>query len=609
MNTLVAIGTSAAFFYSVAVTFFPEFVGQAHQLHTQAVFGHSTGTYYDASAAIIGLILLGRYMEHMARGRTSDAIRKLMKLQAKTARVLRQGAEVEVAIEDVVPADAVVIRPGERIPVDGQVLEGVSSVDESMLTGESMPVDKGPGARVFGATVNGQGALTYRATKVGRDTVLAQIVRLVEEAQGSKAPIQRLADVVVAWFVPIVLGIAAITFAVWLFAGPAPALTFGLLNAVAVLIIACPCAMGLATPTAIMVGTGRGAEMGILVRSAEALETLHKADTIVMDKTGTLTAGRPKVTDVVVANMGFEDRVLALAAGVESRSEHPVALAVLQAAHERRMSVPQPHDFQAVPGQGVLASVDGSNVALGNLRLMEAQGVELNGLQAKADLLAAQGKTPLYLAEGREAIGVVAVADVLKPEAKAVVAELRRAGMAVVMLSGDNRRVAEAIAAEVGVDRVVAEVLPQDKAMIIKRLQAEGRHVAMVGDGINDAPALAQADVGIAMSTGTDIAIEAADVTLLAGDLRGLPKAVRLSRATIQTIKQNLFWAFFYNVALIPVAAGVLYLVFSGGAVPGGLRWALGEFGFLNPVLAALAMAFSSVSVVSNSLRLRGVLR
>ena len=604
MNTLVAIGTSAAYFYSAAVTFFGGFVEKVHQLHAHAAFGHSTGTYFDASVTIIGLILLGRYLEHRARGRTSDAIRKLVKLQAKTARVLRNDEEVEIAIEDVTPGDVVVVRPGERFPVDGAVLDGASTVDESMLTGESMPVEKQAGSPVFGSTLNGQGSLRYRATKVGRDTVLAQIIRLVEEAQGSKAPIQRLADVVVAWFVPAVLGIAAITFVVWAVAGPDPAVTFAILNAVAVLIIACPCAMGLATPTAIMVGTGRGAEQGILIRSAEALETLHKVDTVVLDKTGTLTVGKPTVTDVVAEHVS-EERVLALAAAAETRSEHPIARAVVSAASRRGLAFEQPSEFTAQAGLGVVAKVGGARVVLGNLALMRAQGVELNGLQPKAARLEQQGKTALYVAADGQALGVLAVADVLKPEAREVVQQLRCAGVEPVMLTGDNRRVAESIAAQVGITRVVAEVLPQDKAEAVRRLQAEGKRVAMVGDGINDAPALAQADVGIAMSTGTDIAMEAADITLLGGDLRGLVRAHRLSRATIRTIKQNLFWAFFYNVALIPIAAGALYPVFAQSGVPSGLRYFLGEFGFLNPVLAALAMAVSSVSVVSNSLRLR----
>ncbi|MSQ11620.1 MAG: copper-translocating P-type ATPase [Dehalococcoidia bacterium] len=606
MNTLVALGTSAAFLYSVGATFFSGFFDETHGDMAGATFGHEGGTYFDASVTIIGLVLLGRYLEARAKWRTSDAIRRLMRLQATSARLLRDGHEVQVPLEEVVPGDVVVVRPGERFPVDGVVVAGASSVDESMLTGESMSVEKAPGSQVFGATVNQQGGVTYRASKVGKDTMLAQIVRLVQEAQGSKAPIQGVADKVVAWFVPMVLGAAAVTFTMWAVTGPHPALTLALLNTVAVLIIACPCAMGLATPTAIIVGMGRGAEQGVLVRNATALEMLHKVDAVILDKTGTLTRGKPVVTDVVAAS-GSEDEVLALAAAAESRSEHPVAHAIMAEARRRGAPFEEPSEFAALAGQGVTARVNGFSLLLGNPGLMRARGIVLDGLETRGESLASDGKTPLYVAVNGQAVGLVAVADTLRPEAAKVVKQLQALGIQIIMLTGDNRRVADAIAKELGIERTMAEVLPQDKAQVVRALQAEGRRVAVVGDGINDAPALAQADVGIAMGTGTDLAMEAADVTLLGGDLRGLVRAFHLSTATIRTIKQNLFWAFFYNVALIPVAAGVLYPVFAGPGVPGGLRYLLGEFGFLNPVLAALAMAFSSVSVVSNSLRLRRV--
>ena len=607
MNTLVAVGTSVAYAYSTAATFFGGVFEEAHLLHAHSVFGHSTGTYFDASAIIIALILLGRLLEARAKGRTSESIRKLMGLRPRTALVVRDGQQVELPIDQVVVDDVVVVRPGEKVAVDGAVVEGASSVDESMLTGESMPVEKTAGDPVYAATVNGTGGLRFRATRVGADTVLSQVIRLVQDAQGSKAPIQRTADVVASYFVPAVLTIAVITWAVWLYWGPPPALTIAILNAVAVLVIACPCALGLATPTAIIVGTGKGAERGILIRNAEALERAHTVTTVVLDKTGTLTRGQPVVTDLITADGMSEGEMLRLAASAESGSEHPLGQAIRTAATERGLTLAEAAQFQAFPGHGVQAQVEGKSVVLGNAGLLQQRGLALNGMQSSGQELTSQGKTAMWVVVDGKVTGLLAVADTLKPGAKEAVSALRRLGLEVVMLTGDNRPTAEAIAREAGIDKVVAEVLPQDKAAEVRKLQEESRVVAMVGDGINDAPALAQADVAIAMGTGTDLAMETAQITLMRGDLRGVPEAVALSRATIRTIRQNLFWAFFYNTALIPIAAGVLYLVFGGSGVPiGPLRYILGDFGFLNPVMAAAAMAFSSVSVVSNSLRLRG---
>jgi len=596
MNTLIAVGTSVAYFYSAAATLFPSF------FETATV---EAKVYFDTAAIIIALILLGKFLEARAKGQTSEAIRKLMGLQAKTARLERDGQEVDVPIDEVAIGDVVVVRPGEKIPVDGEVLEGASAVDESMLTGESIPVEKVAGAQVFGGTLNKTGSFRFRATKVGKEMALAQIIRLVQEAQGSKAPIQRLADVVSSYFVPTVIGIAAVTFLIWLFLGPTPAVTFALLNFVAVLIIACPCALGLATPTAIMVGTGKGAEQGILIRSAEALERAHKIDTVVLDKTGTLTRGKPVVTDVVPLGSIAQGELLRLAASAERGSEHPLGAAIVEAAMDQGLEMEKAQDFHAIPGHGIQANINGHRLLLGSPMLMQQHAARLNGGEAVAAELSRQGKTPMLVAVNERVEGIIAVADTLRPEARKAVDDLHRLGLEVAMLTGDNRPTAEAIARQVGIDRVLAEVLPQDKASEIKRLQAEGKVVAMVGDGINDAPALAQADVGIAIGTGTDVAMEAADITLMRGDLRTIHTAIALSKATIRTIKQNLFWAFFYNAALIPVAAGVLYPIFRGGGVPEGLEFFLGNFGFLNPVLAALAMALSSVTVVSNSLRLR----
>ncbi len=597
MNTLIAVGTSAAYFYSVAAILAPGFFTAG---------GREAHVYFDTAAIIIALILTGRLLEARAKGQTSDAIRKLIGLQPRTARVVREGRELDIPVEEVVAGDIIIVRPGEKVPVDGTITEGHSSLDESMVTGESLPVEKSAGDQVIGATINKTGSFRFEATRVGRDTVLAQIIRLVEEAQGSKAPIQRLADVISAYFVPAVIGIAAVTFIVWFFIGPSPALTFALLNFVAVLIIACPCALGLATPTAIMVGTGKGAENSVLIRSGEGLETAHKIRAIILDKTGTLTQGRSVVTDIIT-NGGFEEgELLRLAASAERGSEHPLGEAIVNAARERGLALAEVTGFNAVPGHGIEAAVEAREVLLGNLKLMQDRKYSLDGLEEKSAGLSKEGKTPMFLGVDGRAAGIIAVADTLKPASKSAVRELHRLGLEVVMLTGDNRRTAEAIAREVGIDRVLAEVLPEHKANEVKRLQEEGKVVAMVGDGINDAPALAQADVGIAIGTGTDVAMEAADITLMSGDLRGVVTAISLSKRTLRTIKQNLFWAFAYNVALIPVAAGVLYFIFGQSGTPEGLRFFFGDYGFLNPILAALAMASSSVTVVSNSLRLRG---
>ncbi len=605
MNTLIALGTSAAFIYSSVVTFWPQPFASAHKAHDH-MLGDRPPVYFEASLIIVALILFGRWLEAKAKSSTSLAIKHLVGLRPKTARLLRDGREVDVPVDEVGAGDIVVVRPGEKVPVDGLVLEGRSSVDESMLTGESIPVEKQAGSKVYGATVNKMGVFKMEATRVGRQTALAQIIRLVEEAQGSKAPIQRLADKVASVFVPAVMVIAAVTFLLWALVGPEGALIYATLNAVAVLIIACPCALGLATPTAIMVGTGKGAESGVLIRSASALETAHRIRTVVLDKTGTITEGRPRVTDVLTADAWTEDAALRLAAALERGSEHPLAEAILAASRSRGLDLPDAEGFEAIPGRGIRATVDGKTALFGNAALMDEAGVDLGpGLAEKAAATTAAAKTTMYLAVDGLLAAVIAVADTLKPGAAQAVAGLRRLGIDVVMLTGDNSATAIAVAAQAGITDVIADVLPGEKAAKVRELQATGRIVAMVGDGINDAPALAQADVGIAIGTGADVALEASDITLMRGDPRDIATAIALSKATMRTIRQNLFWAFFYNILLIPVAAGILYPVFHDG-VPQGLGWILGSYGFLNPMLAGGAMAFSSVSVMANSLRLRG---
>jgi Cu+-exporting ATPase len=598
MSTLIAVGTAAAYVYSVVATFAPGFFERG---------GLMADVYYDTAIVIIALILLGRYLEATARSRTSSAIKRLMGMQPKTAIVLTDGNEVETLINAVKVGDVLVVKPGQRVPVDGVVVDGRSAVDEAMLTGESLPVTKAPGAKVFAATMNTTGSFTFRATQVGKGTALARIVALVQEAQGSKAPIQRLADQIAGIFVPAVIAIASLAFLLWLIVGPSPALTYALLTFISVLVIACPCALGLATPTAIMVGTGRGAESGILIRNAEALEMAHKVEAVMLDKTGTLTLGKPRVTDVIAGAMGERD-LLTIAASAERRSEHPLALAVVQRAQELGLALREPQEFAAESGLGVKAVVDGRAVLIGNDMFMSEWSLHADGLGERAAHLASQGKTPVYVAVDGMVQGVIAIADTIRPEAKEAVSDLTGLGLEVVMVTGDNEGTAKAIAAELGIERVLSQVLPEHKAGEVKRLQGEGKRVAMVGDGINDAPALAQADVGIAIGTGTDVAMETAGVTLMSGDVRGVPRAIGLSKATMRTIRQNLFWAFAYNVALIPVAAGVLYPVFNAtGGVPESLDFAFGDKGFLNPVLAAAAMALSSVSVVTNSLRLRRI--
>ncbi len=581
MNTLVVVGTSAAYGYSVVLTFFPSALGH---------YGNHGGTYYDTATMIITLVLFGKYLEARAKTRAGEAIKKLVGLRPRTARVVREGVEQDILIEDVESGDLVIVRPGEKVPVDGVIRDGYSSIDESMLTGESLPVDKKTGDQVIGATINKIGTFTFEATKVGKETMLSQIIRMVQEAQGSKAPIQRLADYISGIFVPSVISIALVTFAVWYIFGPAETrFTFALLNFIAVLIIACPCAMGLATPTAIMVGTGKGAEKGILFKNAESLERAQKINTIVLDKTGTLTRGKPKVTEIIRDGMS-EREILFYAGSAEKGSEHPLGEAIVQKAREINVGLEQADEFEALPGHGVKAVLRGKTILLGNKRLMADSKIDFASFQAESEKLSSRGETPMLVAVDNKAAGIIAVADTLKEHSKEAVRELQDLGLEVVMLTGDNRRTAQAIANELGISRVFAEVLPHDKMEMVKTLQEEGRIVAMVGDGINDAPALAQANVGIAIGTGTDVAIEASDVTLIKDDLRIVATAVRLSRRTMKTIKMNLFWAFFYNIIGIPVAAGGLYPVFSI---------------LLNPMIASAAMAFSSVSVVSNSLRLR----
>ena len=582
MDTLVAIGTGAAYLYSLFPTFFPQwFISQ----------GLKPDVYFEAASVIIALLLLGRLLENRAKGQTSEAIRSLMGLQAKTARVIRNGREVDIPIAQVIFGDVIIVRPGEKIPVDGEIIDGSSTIDEAMVTGESVPVKKQPGDEVIGATINKTGSFKFRATRVGKDTFLAQIVKLVQQAQGSKAPIQRLADQVTGWFVPVVIAIAIATFIIWY--NIMGNVTMALITTVGVLIIACPCALGLATPTSIMVGTGKGAENGILIKGADSLELAHKLQTVVLDKTGTITQGKPTVTDFVTVKgtaNGNELKLLRLAASVERNSEHPLAEAVVQYAQSQGVELTDSQEFEAIAGSGVQGYVSNQWVQIGTNRWMNELLIDTSSLQQQWERLEYLGKTVIWIAVNGKVEGIMGIANAVKPSSVVAIRALQKMGLSVVMLTGDNRRTAEVIAREVGIQRVFAEVRPDQKAATVEKLQSEGKIVAMVGDGINDAPALAQADVGMAIGTGTDVAIAASDITLISGDLQGIVTAIQLSRATIRNIKQNLFFAFIYNVAGIPIAAGILFPFFG---------W------LLNPIIAGAAMAFSSVSVVTNALRLR----
>jgi Cu+-exporting ATPase len=587
MFTLIAVGTGVAYVYSLVATLFPQVF--------PASFRDMSGTppvYFEAAAAIVTLVLLGQVLELRARSRTGSAIRALLDLTPQTARVLRDGREEDIPLDHVHPGDRLRVRPGERIPVDGIIIEGTSAIDESMITGESMPVEKESGSHIIGGTVNGTGSFVMRAERVGSETVLSQIVRQVSQAQRSRAPIQRLADRVSAWFVPAVIAIAVVTFVAWNFFGPEPRFAHGLVNAVAVLIIACPCALGLATPIAIMVGTGKGATAGVLIKNAEALEILEKVDTLVLDKTGTLTEGRPRVTSVVTAPGVDETELLRLVASVEQGSEHPLAAAVISAAKDRGLALAESREFRSQPGRGVTGRVDGHEVIAGNEKLFEELNVPIGPLSQSADKLRRSGQTLIFVAVDGRPAGIIAISDPVKSSTPQALRDLKAEGLRLVMLTGDNRATAEMIARQLGIDEFEAGVLPEHKAGVVRRLQEEGRIVAMAGDGINDAPALAQANVGIAMATGTDVAIESGSITLVKGDLTGIVRARRLSRATMRNIRENLFFAFIYNSLGVPVAAGVLYPFF-------GL--------LLSPILAAAAMSFSSVSVITNSLRLRKV--
>lgn len=579
MDSLIAIGTSAAFLYGLFAVY-KIFTGDASYAHDM---------YFESAAVILTLVTLGKYFESVSKGKSSEAIKKLMGLSPKTARVIIDREEKEISLEEVEVGDIIVVRPGEKLPVDGQVVEGATSIDESMLTGESIPVEKNPGDMVIGASINKHGNIKYKATKVGKDTTIAQIIRLVEEAQGSKAPIAKMADIIAGYFVPIVIALALVSGIAWYLSGETA--LFGLTIFISVMVIACPCALGLATPTAIMVGTGKGAEHGVLIKSGIALETAHKIQTVVLDKTGTITEGKPVVTDIMPFDGYEEGYLLQIAASAERGSEHPLGEAIVKAAQERGMELKALSQFKAIPGRGIEVNIDGRNIVTGNKKLMDERSVDIEDKWELSQKLAGEGKTPMYISADGKLAGIIAVADTVKENSKRAVSGLREMGIEVVMISGDNKRTADAIARQVGIDRVLAEVMPENKAEEIKKLQAEGRKVAMVGDGINDAPALAQADVGIAIGSGTDVAIESADIVLMRGDLMDVLTAIDLSKKTIRNIKQNLFWAFGYNVIGIPVAMGLLHLF--GGPL-------------LNPMIAGAAMSFSSVSVVTNALRLKG---
>ena len=578
MDSLIAIGTSAAFIYSLYGTY-KIYSGDG---------SYAMSLYYEAAVTILALITLGKYLEAISKGKTSQAIKKLMGLAPKTATIVREGKELVIPIDEVIVGDIVIVKPGEKLPVDGEVIEGTTSVDEAMLTGESIPVEKTVGSKVIGASINKTGFIKYKATKVGKDTALSQIIKLVEDAQGSKAPIAKMADIISAYFVPIVIGLAILASIGWLIAGESG--VFALTIFISVLVIACPCALGLATPTAIMVGTGKGAEYGVLIKGGEALEVTHQIDTIVFDKTGTITEGKPIVTDIITTTIS-EDELLSIAASSEKGSEHPLGEAIVKGAEERNIKFKDISNFKAIPGHGIQVEIEGKIVLLGNKKLMNENSIDIGNLGVKSDKLANEGKTPMYIAINNKLEGIIAVADTVKPSSKEAIENLHKMGIKVAMITGDNKKTADAIAKQVGIDIVLAEVLPEDKANEVKKLQEKGSKVAMVGDGINDAPALAQADIGIAIGTGTDVAIESANIVLMKGDLKDVATAIKLSKATIRNIKQNLFWAFGYNVLGIPVAMGVLHIF--GGPL-------------LNPMIGAAAMSLSSVSVLSNALRLRG---
>ena len=578
MDSLIAIGTSAAFIYSLYGTY-KIYTGDG---------SYAMSLYYEAAVTILALITLGKYLEAISKGKTSQAIKKLMGLAPKTATIVRDGKELVIPIDEVVVGDIIIVKPGEKLPVDGEVIEGATAVDEAMLTGESIPVEKTVGSKVIGASINKTGFIKYKATKVGKDTALSQIIKLVEDAQGSKAPIAKLADIIASYFVPIVIGLAILSSIGWLIAGENG--VFALTIFISVLVIACPCALGLATPTAIMVGTGKGAEYGVLIKGGEALEVTHQIDTIVFDKTGTITEGKPVVTDIITTTIS-EEELLSIAASSEKGSEHPLGEAIVKGAEERNIKFKEISNFKAIPGHGIQVEIEGKVILLGNKKLMTENSIEIGDLGVKSDKLANEGKTPMYIAINNKLEGIIAVADTVKPSSKEAIENLHKMGIKVAMITGDNKKTADAIAKQVGIDIVLAEVLPEDKANEVKKIQEKGSKVAMVGDGINDAPALAQADIGIAIGTGTDVAIESANIVLMKGDLKDVATAIKLSKATIRNIKQNLFWAFGYNVLGIPVAMGVLHIF--GGPL-------------LNPMIGAAAMSLSSVSVLANALRLRG---